>query len=387
MRGNWRALVGAAVGLGLAMLTGSAQAAERLALVIGNGGYANAPLANAVSDSRRIADALADTGFQVVHLIDADRREMRAAARALSAMKAAAGRGATTLFYFAGHGVQVDGRNYLIPIDADVREPADLAYDAVDARWVLDQIGPSFTGLSIVVLDACRDNPFPSATRGGPRGLAQMSAPAGALLAYATAPGTAAFDGDGDASPYSGALARAIREPGLKIEEVFKRVRRQVYAETDGKQVPWESSSLIGDFYFAGAEGPSVSASSLAAISSPSFLVPPTARPKSTQAPSPSFDCALATSPVERTICQAPELARADGALGLAYKQAHEGLSARDAARLRQRQRDWIRRRDAECVQRLGAARRLGSAPARRSPYVDCLLGMIWARAAFLRNY
>lgn len=381
----WRALIGAAVGLCLASFAISVQAAERLALVIGNGSYQKAPLANAASDSRRIADALADTGFQVVHLIDADRREIRAAVRALAALKAAAGRGATTLFYFAGHGVQVEGRNYLIPIAADIRDPADLAYDAIDARWVLDKIGPSFTGLSIVVLDACRDNPFPSATRGSARGLAQMSAPAGALLAYATAPGTAAFDGDGDASPYSGALARAIREPGLKIEEVFKRVRRQVYAETDGKQVPWESSSLIGDFYFAGGAGPSVSASSLAAISSPSFLGPRPAQ--SAPAPRPSFDCALATSPVERTICQAPELARADGALGLAYKQAREGLSERDASRLRQRQREWVRRRDAQCVQRLGAARRLGHAHARRSPYVDCLLGMTWARAAFLRNY
>lgn len=230
----------------------TAGATARLALVIGNGAYQTAPLANPPNDMNLVADALEDSGFDVTRLQDGGRREMRDAIRAFSEDVAAAGRDAVALFYFAGHGVQLNGRNYLIPVGAELRSPADMEYEAVEAQWALDLIGESQAGISIIVLDACRNNPFRSVSRAASRGLAQMDAPRGSILAYSTAPGDVASDGDGGASPYSGALAAAIREPGLKIEDVFKRVRRQVLIDTSHEQTPWESSSLVGDFYFTG---------------------------------------------------------------------------------------------------------------------------------------
>lgn len=236
----------------LIFAAGAASAAERLALVIGNGDYATAPLANPTNDARLVADALTDTGFQVTQIENAGRREMQSAIREFSEAVAAAGRDAVALFYFAGHGVQVKGRNYLVPIGAELRSAADMEYEALDAQWALDLIGESRAGVSIIVLDACRNNPFRAISRAASRGLAQMDAPRGSILAYSTSPGQVALDGDGDSSPYSGALAQAIRKPGLRIEDVFKQVRRQVLIETGQKQLTWETSSLVGDFYFSG---------------------------------------------------------------------------------------------------------------------------------------
>lgn len=233
-----------------------AVAVERLALVIGNGAYAASPLANPVRDADVVADALEATGFRVTRLENADRQAMRQAVRAFADSVRAAGRGAAALFYYAGHGVQSEGRNFLIPVKADLRSAADLAFEAMDAQWALDVIGEANAGVSIVVLDACRNNPFKSASRGAARGLAQMDAPRGSILAYSTAPGETALDGDGANSPYSKALAANIRRPGLTVEAMFKQVRRSVLTETGGKQIPWESSSLVGDFYFAGRPAP-----------------------------------------------------------------------------------------------------------------------------------
>ena len=236
--------------------SGTAHAAKRIALVIGNGGYLSAPLANPVNDAEAVAKALSDTGFAVNRVIDADRQGMRRAIRDFAEQVKAAGRNAAAVFYFAGHGVQAEGRNYLIPIAADLQSAADLEYEAIDAQWALDVLGETRAGVSIVILDACRNNPFRSVARSGARGLAQMDAPRGSILAYSTAPGAVAADGDGRNSPYSGALAAAIRTPGLSVEEMFKQVRRQVLVETEQRQIPWESSSLVGDFYFGGVAAP-----------------------------------------------------------------------------------------------------------------------------------
>lgn len=234
----------------------TAQATARIALVIGNGGYQSAPLANPVNDAEAVAAALSDTGFDVDRVIDADRQDMRRAIRNFAERVKTSGRNTAAVFYYAGHGVQAGGRNYLIPIAADLQSAADLEYEAIDAQWALDLLGETRAGVSIVILDACRNNPFRSVARSGTRGLAQMDAPRGSILAYSTAPGAVASDGGGRNSPYSGALAAAMRSPGLSVEEMFKQVRRQVLVETEQRQIPWESSSLVGDFYFGGAPAP-----------------------------------------------------------------------------------------------------------------------------------
>ncbi len=227
-----------------------AAAAERLALVIGNGGYAESPLANPVSDARLISAALSQAGFTVETVTDADRRGMEEAVRSFAERLKRAGSGAAAVFYYAGHGVQVEGRNYLMPLGARLDAAADLPYQAIEAQWALDLIGEAGAGLSILILDACRNNPFPSLSRGASRGLARMDAPRGAILSYSTAPGEVAADGAGANSPYSAALAEAMAVPGLPVEEMFKTVRRAVLRATDGRQTPWESSSLVGDFAF-----------------------------------------------------------------------------------------------------------------------------------------
>jgi hypothetical protein len=152
--------------------------------------------------------------------------------------------------------MQVAGRNFMVPIDAEIRSEAEVEAESVEVGSVLARMETAKNRLNIVVLDACRDNPFGRSFRSASRGLASIDAPAGTLIAYATAPGRVAADGDGANGPYGAELARAMAVPGLKIEDVFKRVRVAVQQQTRGDQVPWESSSLTGDFYFApGAPG------------------------------------------------------------------------------------------------------------------------------------
>ena len=154
------------------------------------------------------------------------------------------------LFYYAGHGVEVKGQNYLIPLGAEIEREVEFRMDAVPAAWVLSWMEAAGNRLNMVILDACRNNPYSGTQRGGSRGLAQMDAPSGTLIAYSAAPGQVAVDGEGENSPYTAALASALLEPGLKVEDVFKRVRVAVETETSSEQTPWESSSLRGDFYF-----------------------------------------------------------------------------------------------------------------------------------------
>ena len=237
---------------GLLLVCMPAHAEQRLAFVIGNSDYKSAPLANPSNDARLISDTLGASGFQVTTLLDADLEGMKRGARAFAKKVRGAGAGATALFYFAGHGVQVKGRNYLIPVNAQLESAADMEFESMDAQWMLDLLEDTGADISIVILDACRNNPFRSISRAASRGLARMDAPTGSIIAYSTAPGQVALDGEGNNSPYTEALAAAMKRPGLKVEEMFKTVRQSVVAATIKQQVPWESSSLIGDFYFTG---------------------------------------------------------------------------------------------------------------------------------------
>jgi uncharacterized caspase-like protein len=220
---------------------------QRLALVIGNGSYAEAPLRNPVNDAKAMTRTLKKLGFQVIELNDATGKQM---AQGILDFGEKLKRGGVGLFYYAGHGVQVRGQNYLVPVDARINSEASIRFEAIAVESVTEQMGEASNRVNLVILDACRNNPFERRLRGGPRGLAAMDAARGTLVAYATAPGSTAADGDGENGLYTEELLRTLREPGLKVEEVFKRVRSGVVQKTNGMQTPWESSSLTGDFVF-----------------------------------------------------------------------------------------------------------------------------------------
>jgi uncharacterized caspase-like protein len=220
---------------------------QRLALVVGNAAYKDSPLTNPVNDARAIAQALRESGFSVTLVENSDLRAMQAALRRFGDQLRAGGTG---LFYFAGHGMQIKGRNYLLPVGGNIDREDEVAYQAVDAQAVLDKMEAAGNGNNIMILDACRNNPFTRSMRSGQSGLAQMDAPVGTLVAFATSPGSVASDGSGQNGLYTQYLLSAMRSPGLKLEDVFKQVRSQVRKDSQGKQVPWESTSLEGDFYF-----------------------------------------------------------------------------------------------------------------------------------------
>ncbi|MBU1247115.1 MAG: caspase family protein [Proteobacteria bacterium] len=226
---------------------------RRVALVIGNGTYRAGPLENAPKDAQDMAQALTEVGFQVRLMTDVGREKMITALDDFGRELALGGVG---LFYYAGHGVQLKGRNYLVPVGTRVASASDVEFESIDAGRVLGKMEDAGNGLNIVILDACRNNPFASTYRSTDTGLARMDAPTGAIVAYATAPGKVALDGEtGQGGVYTRNLLRAIRSPGVPIEEVFKIARIGVMQETGGEQVPWESSSLIGNFSFIGTAG------------------------------------------------------------------------------------------------------------------------------------
>ncbi|MGO9993262.1 MAG: caspase family protein [Steroidobacteraceae bacterium] len=233
------------------MSTAAHAAEPRIALVIGNSDYASGPLPNPANDAKLIGDELADLGFDVIARRNADQTTMKRAIQEFGARLEKAGPDSVGLFYYAGHGVQLNGRNYLIPTTARIEREGDVEIEAVSADWVIEQMRFARNRLNIVILDACRNNPFTRSMRSVDHGLATMDAPAGILIAYSTAPGSVAADGTGRNSPYTEALTHAIRDLHEPVEQVFKHVRVGVMSATAGKQVPWESSSLTGDFYFA----------------------------------------------------------------------------------------------------------------------------------------
>lgn len=224
---------------------------KKIALVIGNSAYPDKPLKNPVNDAGDMAEKLKALGFEVTVATDADQKQML---RALTEFGEKVSNGAVALFYYAGHGMQVRGKNYLIPVDAKIKTESAVGSEAVDVDQLLAKLGPA--RLSMVILDACRNNPFERAFRGDGQGLAQINAPTGTLIAYATAPGKVSADGEGRNGAYTAELLAAMSEPGLKIEDVFKRVRGNVISKTGNAQTPWESSSLTGDFYFMMAAPP-----------------------------------------------------------------------------------------------------------------------------------
>jgi formylglycine-generating enzyme required for sulfatase activity len=234
--------------------TTSAAAQNRTALVIGNSDYADAPLKNPANDARDMAKTLRQLGFEVIERINANQEQMDKAIDAFGrTLEKKQGVG---LLFFAGHGIQSKGENYLLPVDASIDREPELRYKAINASRILDEMGYANNGLNIAILDACRNNPLTRSFRNSSRGLARISnAPKGLFLAYSTDPGNVAMDGDGRNSPFTSELLKTMTRPGLPIEQVFKQVRRNVERTSRGKQTPFTTSSLSGDFYFVEADG------------------------------------------------------------------------------------------------------------------------------------
>ncbi|MDR3435864.1 caspase family protein [Telmatospirillum sp.] len=272
MQLKWAARIahrgGILLGLLLAFLAVSAlptaasaeeQAEHRVALVIGNGAYRNAsPLANPPHDAELIGETLKQLGFTLVGgapLVDADKPAMESAIREFGRQLQ---EGAVGLFYYSGHGIQVGGTNYLIPISANIASDVDVKYELVDVGFVLDEMTHANNRLNIVILDACRNNPFGrKSARAMSSGLGQVLAPAGTVIGYATQPDNVAADGTGRNSPYTTALATSLQKPGLDLFGVFNDVGIQVKQVTGGQQQPWLSASPIeGKFFFAGEPEP-----------------------------------------------------------------------------------------------------------------------------------
>jgi uncharacterized caspase-like protein len=220
---------------------------SRIALVIGNDAYRDSPLLNPVNDAKAVSKALREAGFEVIERHNQGATEMRRAIREFGERLRGKGAG---LFYFAGHGVQVNGRNFLIPANADIKYEDEIEDQSVDVALVLGKMESAKARINLVILDACRNNPFVRGSRSAQQGLAAMEAPIGSLIAYATSPGQVASDGGGSNGLYTQYLVREIERPGLKVEDVFKRVRAAVRQASNGRQVPWENTSLEGDFYF-----------------------------------------------------------------------------------------------------------------------------------------
>ena len=260
-----------------------ASAEKRVALVIGNSAYQNVTrLDNPRNDAALMAETLGGLGFTLIGgraQLDLDKSAMDTAVQNFGRQVQGAD---VALFYYAGHGVQVSGSNYLVPISANPTREADVDFQMVDVNLVLRQMQGSGTRLNMVILDACRNNPFGArGLRASDGGLAQMRAPEGTLISYATQPGNVAQDGTDGHSPYTKALAATIKQSGLDIFQTFNQVGLAVKRETGGSQQPWVSSSPIdGTFYFV---APSASpASPQAAI-----VVPPEPRLADTLRPDP----------------------------------------------------------------------------------------------------
>ena len=222
---------------------------RRIALVVGNANYKVRPLKNPRNDADDISRSLRSSGFEVIDLRDASLQQMRNGVRQFGDRLINNDVG---LVYYSGHGVEVKGRNYFIPVNADIMREDEIADQGLDVSLILEKMNTAGKGVNILIVDACRDDPFGRSFRSSSRGLAQMDAPRGTIIAYATSPGKVASDGDPRErnSPYTKNLVKAMQQPNKPIEQVFKEVRRAVQEETKNQQVPWENTSLSGDFYF-----------------------------------------------------------------------------------------------------------------------------------------
>lgn len=239
----------------MALIPLDAAAEHRVALVIGNGDYkAVDTLANPANDARLLAGTLRSLGFALVGEGAQLNLSKRGFERIVESFGGELSAGDVALFFYAGHGLQVRGRNYLPPVDATPSSERDIALQLISADLVLHQMEKAHTRLNIVILDACRNNPFDGpGLRAAPAGLATVVAPEGTLVSFATQPGSVALDGDDGDSPFSKALANEIRRSGIELLSTFNEVGRTVLRETNGKQQPWISTSpIVGSFYFAG---------------------------------------------------------------------------------------------------------------------------------------
>ena len=238
----------------IAFLTGQSDqvtAASRTALVIGNGTYKSAPLKNPINDARDMAKVLRGLNFEVIEKINVNKRNM---VLAIDEFFKHLRKSDVGLFYFAGHGMQIHGVNYLIPVKAHVTSETDVQWEAVPAGKVLGKMYEAGNKLNIVILDACRDNPFKKSFRTESKGLAQMDAPKGTIIAYATSPGSVAADGKGRNGVYTKHLLKSIRSKGMTVYDVFRETGLGVMRETGEKQIPWISSPPVQRYYMAGRE-------------------------------------------------------------------------------------------------------------------------------------
>lgn len=256
-------------------INGTLHAAEgkRLALVIGNKSYLDAPLKNPVNDALAMSNILTSLGFKVITKTDANASQMNQAIREFGD---SLGKNDIGLFYFSGHGAQVKGNNYLLPIGATIQREDEIAFQAIDAGQVLEKMESARNGMNIVILDACRNNPFGRSFRSSARGLARMDAPTGTVIVYATAPGAVASDGAGNNGLFTSHLLNYMRTPNIDISEVLRLTRVAVLNESKRfgeNQVPWESSSLLGRFCFKGCND-SVSMPNVAPLATAHTAVP-----------------------------------------------------------------------------------------------------------------
>ncbi len=396
-----------------ALAASPAVAEKRVALVVGNAAYRHVTaLDNPANDARLVADTLRSLGFELVGggaQIDLDKSALDAAVQTFGLALQGADVG---LFYYAGHGVQIRGANYLVPVGANPVREADIDFQMLDTALVLRQMEAAGTRLNLVILDACRNNPFGGrglrATAGG---LAQMQAPEGTLISFATQPGNVALDGASGHSPFTSALAQVVRQPGLDIFRTFNEVGLAVKQATAGAQQPWLSSSPIaGNFYFAGVpanrvpDGPAAADPSglataaerawavtkdttsvavledfvrqfaatpygsmararleelkrdlrptaPAASAAPAAPEPPRQALPPAQAsaspPTPSFDCATHHAADEVAICRSARLALLDREIDVVYLSVRNRLGRERQVELRDTQRAWLKRRTA----------------------------------------
>ena len=344
------------------MLSNPAFADKRIALVIGNGAYETvARLDNPINDAKLIADTLRGLGFNLIGggaLTNLDKAGMDNAIANFGSQVVGADVG---LFYYAGHGVQVRNSNYLVPINANPAREADVYVQMTDIAVVLSQMEGSGTKLNLVILDACRNNPFGGrGLRSTDSGLAQIRAPEGTLISYATQPGNVAKDGADGNSPYTKALAQTIRRSGLDIFQTFNEVGLAVKRATGGDQQPWVSNSPIdGSFYFSpqSTQSPTIASNEPAQqILPPQKVYTPTVpapEPSTPAAVAPSFSCSVSLSPDEQAICNSPRLASLDRQLATAFSTAKSASG--DQSSLMASERAWVSRRklcstDENCI-------------------------------------
>src|SRR5450631_3841413 len=244
---------------GILLGSHAAFAENRVALVIGQSNYHSVvALPNPANDAKAMSRLLGDAGFDVTSAADLSQNEMREKVSEFAARVAAKGPDTVALVFYAGHGLQIDGENFLVPVDVDPKREADIPLQAVRLNDILNTLTSVPSKMRIVLLDACRNNPFPAINQSAGHGLAIVDAKTGApgtFLSFSTSPGAEAEDGSGADSPYTSALLLAAKEPGLSIEDTFKRVRVSVNKATAGRQTPWDSSSLTDDFRFFGSPG------------------------------------------------------------------------------------------------------------------------------------